>query len=112
MKMAGVKALNSFPPCTSVASLGQHFDAWEDLFIEFGAGLVKAPDQLVIVFKEKLPASILTDLLDHPDVVSHDDLMRFCRRRTDHRKEYDLCEQAKKRILARTPVHAMPTCKP
>ena len=34
--------------------------------------------------------------------------MRFCRRRTDQRKEDDLCGQAKKRILGRTRVHAMP----
>ena len=43
----------------------------------FGAGLDNAPDQLVIVFKEKLLAYIITDQLDHPDVVSYDDTMRF-----------------------------------
>ena len=62
----------------------------------------------MIVFKEKLPASILTDLLDHPDVASYQDIMRFCRRHTDHRKEHDFREQAKKRILSLTRVHAMP----
>ena len=93
IKMAGVKTLNSFPQCTSVANLGQHHDAWEDLFTEMGAGLDSAP--------------IITDLLDHPDVISYGNIMRFCRCRTDHCKEHDLCEQAKKRILARTCIHAM-----
>ena len=65
VKMAGVKALNSFPHCTSVASLGQHLGVWEDLFIEFDAGLDSTPAQLVIVPKENLPASITTDLLDY-----------------------------------------------
>ena len=108
VRMAGVKALNSFPQYTYLASIGQHLDAWEDLFTEFGAALDSTPDQLVIVFKEKLPASIITDLLDHPDVVAYEDILKFCRRRTDHRKENDLCDQAKKRILARTRRHAMP----
>ena len=109
MKMAGVKALNPFPQCTSVASLCAHIDAWEDLFTEFGAGLDNAPDKLVIVFfKEKLPASIITDLLDHPDVSSYNDIMQSCRRRTNHRKENDLCETTKRRFLARTRIHSMP----
>ena len=77
VKMVGVKALNSFPECTSVASLGQHLDAREDLFTEFSAGLDNAPDQLVIVFNEKLLASIITDLFDHPGYVSYDGIMSF-----------------------------------
>ena len=72
--MAGVKTLNSIHQCQSIASLGPHLDAWEHLFTDFGAGLVSAPDQLVIVFKEKLPASTITDLLDHPDVVTYEDI--------------------------------------
>ena len=62
----------------------------------------------MIVFKEKLPASIVTNLLDHPGVVSYDNIMRFCKRNTDHRKEHDLRDQAKTRILSRTRGHAMP----
>ena len=108
VKMAGVKTLNSFLQCTSVTSLGPHLDAWEDLFTEFGAGLESAPGQLVIVFKEKLPDSIITELLDHPDVVTYDDILQFCSRRTNHGKKTELCERAKKRILANMRIHSLP----
>ena len=71
--MAGVKALNSIPQCQSIGSLGVHIDAWKDLYSEFGRGLDCTPDQLVVMFKEKLPASIITCLLGHPDVNSRAD---------------------------------------
>ena len=100
--------MNSFPQCQPIGSLGPHLDAWEDLFTEPGAGLDIATNQLVVVFKEKLPASISIDLLDHPEVRTYEDILMFCSRRTDHRTEHDLCEQAKKQILARTCINAVP----
>ena len=108
VKIAGVNALNSLPQYQSVRGLDVHFDAWEELYAEFGRGLDSAPDQLIVMFKDKLPLSIVTDLLDRPYIRTYEDILELCRRRTDHRKDHDLCESAKKRIMTKTRISSMP----
>ena len=108
VRMAGSQALETFPQCQSVPQMGAHLDAWDDLFAEFGQELEQAPIKLFTMFKSKLPTSIINELLDHPEITDYDSLKAFCRRRTEFRKEQELCESTKKRILAKTRLGAMP----
>ena len=108
VKMAGSQALETFPQCQSVPQMGSHLDAWDDLFAEFGGELERSPIRAFTLFKSKLPTTIINELLDHPEVTDYHSLMAFCRRRTEFRKEQDLQESTKKRILAKTRLGAMP----
>ena len=69
---------------------------------EFGAELYSCPENLLVMFKRTLPQSIIDDLLDNPDTVTYEQILKFIRRRTDHRKEQILCDHAKKRIQGRS----------
>ena len=107
IKQAGATALHTFPKCEKVEHLGDHLDAWEDPTEEFGQELSNAPGQLLVMFKKTLPTSINNELTDWPLVGTCDYVLAFCRRRTDYRKERDLCEFAKKKILTKTRLSAM-----
>ena len=63
----------------------------------------------MVVFKKTLPTSITNELIDWPSVRTYDEVLTFCRRRTDYRKEHDLCEFAKKKILTKTRLNSLTT---
>ena len=109
IKQAEPVALHTFPKCEKVEHLGDHLDAWEDLREEFGQELSTAPGQRLVTFKKTLPTSITNELTDWPSVRTYEEVLAFCRRRTDYRKEHDLCEFAKKKILTKTRLHSMAT---
>ena len=97
-------ALHTFPKCKKVEHLGDHLDAWENLKEEFG-------QELSVVFKKTLPTSITNELIDWPSVRTYEEVLAFCRRRTDYRKEHDLCEFAKKKMLTNMRLNS-PTTEP
>ena len=61
------------------------------------------------MFKKTLPTSINNELIDCPSIRTYDDVLAFCRRRTDYHKELDLCELAKTNILTERRLSAMTT---
>ena len=61
------------------------------------------------MFKKTLPTSITNELIDCPSVRTYEEVLASCRRRTDYRKEHDLCEFAKKKILAKTRLNSLTT---
>ena len=86
-----------------------HLEAWEDLKEEFGQELSNAPGQRLVMFKKTLPTSITNELIDRPPVRTYEEVLAFCRRRTDYRKEQDLYEFAKKKILTKTRLNSLTT---
>ena len=104
---SGIVALHTFPKCDKKANLGNHLDDWEELYDEFGQELAGAPDNVLQVVKRTLPGEIIEELWDHPHENTYDRIMAFCRRRTDHRKQIELAESAKKHILGKTRMAVM-----
>lgn len=101
IKQARAVALHTFPKCEKVEHLGDHLDAWRELKEEFGQKMSSAPGQLLVMFKKTLPTSITNALTGWPSVRTYEEVLAFCRRRTDYRKEHDLCEFAKRRFSPR-----------
>ena len=92
----------------SHSSLGEHLDAWDDLLLEFGNGIEESnPNMLLVMFKKILPEKILDDIIDEPKVNTYDEIMSFCRRRTDHRREHEMNEFNKKKLVGKARVHAL-----
>ena len=61
------------------------------------------------MFKKTLPTSINNELIGWPSVRTYEEVRACCRRRTDYRKEHDLCEFAKKKMLTNTRLNSMTT---
>ena len=104
---SGICTLHNFPKCDKVANLGEHLDAWEDVYQEFGEGLNADEPHMMAMFKKILPNDILDEIIDRPDIRTYNGLLAFCRRRTDHREEHLLTEHAKKRIMSKTRLSVM-----
>ena len=105
----GAVALHTFPKCEKVEHIGDHLEAWEDPKEEFGQELSNAPGKLLGTLKKTLPTSITNELIDWPSVRTYEEVLAFCRRRTDYRREHDLCEFAKKKILTKTRLNSLVT---
>ena len=59
--------------------------------------------------KKTPPTSTSNELMDWQSIRTYEEVLAFCRRRIDDRKEHDLCEFAKKKILTKTRLSAMTT---
>ena len=93
---AGRRKLHNFGRCNDLSKLSQHLDEWKDQLDEFGAELHRCPETLRTMIDEIIPESIETELLDHEDVVTYQDVITFCKRRTYQQKQKSLARSATK----------------
>ena len=73
-----------------------------DQLAEYGAEPINCPDQLRSMVDEIIPEALKTELLDHDDVITWQDVIAFCKKRTYHLKAKSLAKAA-----AKGKVHAL-----
>ena len=95
-KNVGRRRLLDFGRCNELSKLSQHLDDWRNQLDEFSPELRQCPDTLRSMIDEIIPESIETELLNHDDVVTFNDVIQFCKKRTYNMKEKALAKAASK----------------
>ena len=96
MKHGGRARLKDWPKCTNVANLEAHLDSWKACLDEYGQELFAAPSMLRTMLLEILPDEFEAEVLDRPEIIDHEQILAFVKRRLEYKRQKKLAEHARK----------------
>ena len=96
VRHGGQARLKDWPKCTNIMNLEAHLDGWKACLDEYGQEMFAAPGMLRTMLLEILPDEFENDVLDRPELVDHEQILAFVKRRLEHKRQKKLAEHARK----------------
>ena len=96
LKLGGQARLKDWPKCTNVANLDAHLNSWKACLDEYGQELFAAPSMLRTMLLEILPDEFEAEVLDRPEIIDHEQILAFVKRRPEYKRQQKLAKHARK----------------
>ena len=81
VRHGGQARLKDWPKCTNIMNLEAHLDGWKACLDEYGHEMFAAPGMLRTMLLETLPDEFENDVLDRPELIDHEQILAFAKRR-------------------------------
>ena len=92
VQLGGMRRLQEWPKCTSIGNLNQHLDAWLECLETHNQELLAAPNVLRTMILGVIPTEYEDEILVRPEVITHRDIILFCKNRTTYKRQKALAE--------------------
>ena len=96
IRLGGMRRLQEWPRCSAIANLSQHLDAWVECLETHNAELLAAPQVLRSTILGVVPTEYEDEILSRPEVVTYQDIIAFCKKRTTYKRQKALSELTRK----------------
>ena len=96
VQLGGMRRLQEWPRCTSIANLSQHLDSWVECLETHNTELLAAPTVLRNMVLSIIPSDFEDEVLVRPEISSYRDIISFCKVRITYKRQKQLAELARR----------------